>query len=76
MCDQFKLSFPFVTLFELVGLLCERVRILKYFVYYQKHRNNYQFPDKNEQKIKYQINVVFILQNHDQLVKKLNIKLI
>ena len=70
MHNQFRLLFAFVTLFELVGVLRERVRILKYFMYYRKHRNNYQFPDKDESQIKYQINVVFILQNHDKLVKK------
>ena len=69
MRNKFKLLFAFVTLFELVGVLCEGVRILKYFLYYRKHRNNYQLPDKDEKKIKYQINVVFILQSH-KLVKK------
>ena len=70
MRNHFRLLFPLVTLFELAGVLCEMVLILKYFVCYRKHRNNYQFPDKYEKKIKYQINVVFILQNHDKLVKK------
>ena len=76
MPSTFRILFPFVTLFELVGVLCEWDRILEYFVYYRMHRNNYQFSDKDVWKIKYQINVVSILQNHDYLKKnqhKINI---